>query len=71
VYPTRDFGPKFHNPDAPKYLSVDGHIGWVRVETEEVAKTGRFLGKKYTLARILCLQRVGTRKIWSKNRLFC
>jgi hypothetical protein len=41
---------------------VDGHIGWVRVETADVAETGRFCGKKYTLARILCLQRVGTRK---------
>jgi hypothetical protein len=39
-----------------------GYIGWVRVDFVEVAKTGRFLGKKRTLARILCLQRVGTRK---------
>jgi hypothetical protein len=41
---------------------VGEDLGWVRVETEDVAKTGRFQGKKYTFARILCLQRVGTRK---------
>jgi hypothetical protein len=65
------FGPKVHNPDAPKHPPVGGYLGWVRVETANVAKTGRFCGKKYTFARILCLQRVGSRKIWSKNRLFC
>jgi hypothetical protein len=47
------------------------YIGWVRANIPEVAKTGRFMGKKYTFVRILCLQRVGTRQIWSKNRLFC
>jgi hypothetical protein len=60
--PTRDFGPKVHNPDAPKYLRVGGYIGWVRVNRVEMAKTGRLLSKKRTLVRILCLQRVGTRK---------
>jgi hypothetical protein len=71
LIPTRDFGPQVQNPDAPKYLPVGEYIGWVRVNTVEVAKTERFRGKKYTLVRILCLQRVGTRKIWSKKRLFC
>jgi hypothetical protein len=62
VHPTRDFGPKVHNPDAPKYLPVGEYIGWVRVETADVPKTGRFCGKKRTLVRILCLQRVVARK---------
>jgi hypothetical protein len=59
---TLDFGPKVHNPDAPKHLPVSGYIGWVRVEIGFVAKTGRFWGKKRTFARILCLQRVGSCK---------
>jgi hypothetical protein len=63
--PTLDFGPNIHNPDAQNHLPVGEYIGWVRVNIVEVAKTGRFWGKKRTLVRILCLQRVGTRKIWS------
>ena len=30
--PTLVFGPKVHNPDAPKNLPVGGYIGWVRVK---------------------------------------
>jgi hypothetical protein len=59
---TLDFGPNIHNPDAPKDLPVGGQIGWVRVDIAEVAQTGRFWGKKRTLVRILCLQRVGSCK---------
>jgi hypothetical protein len=45
-----------------KYLSARGHIGWVRANSVEVAKTGRFGGKNRTLVQILCLQRVGSCK---------
>jgi hypothetical protein len=45
-----------------KYLSARGYIGWVRENSVEVAKTGRFGGKNRTLVQVFCLLRVGTRK---------
>ena len=42
--------------------SAGVYIGWVRANTGEVAKTGRFVGKKYTLARILCSLRASSCK---------
>jgi len=47
-------------PAVQNDLPAGGYIGWVRVKTVEVAKTGRFVGQKRTMARILCLERVGS-----------